>query len=186
MNKEKMKKLGIWLLAISLFAAHVLIRSVAHAEEPSNWKQVHARSGDCRISFPTTPQLMQQSLKVSESGNLNYDIYLAPLNENTLCLLLVATYPTALPPGHEIAGLEGLLNGILGHNPDNKLIFANLLQNHSHPAVDFLIQSSTSYFRAQALMVGNKLYLIAIEGHSTPLDERSFARFLKSFTLLLP
>jgi hypothetical protein len=33
-------------------------------------------------------------------------------------------------------------------------------------------------------MVGNKLYLIAIEGHEKVIDEQSFGRFIQSFSLL--
>jgi hypothetical protein len=185
MNKEKVKKLGIWALAIFLFASHLFIRSVAHADEGGGWKQVYARSGDCRIAFPVAPQLMQQAIRVSDAGHmLTYDVYLAPLNDNSLCLLLVATYPVAIPKGQEMGGLEGLLRGIVGHNPDNKLVFAKAIQYRQHPAIDFLVQSSNSYFRGQALMVGNKLYLIAIEGRDQAIDEKSFSRFSQSFSLV--
>ncbi len=184
-NKDKVKKCGIWLLAIFLFASHIFIRTVAHADEGSVWKLMQSRAGDCRIAFPAAPQVMQQAVKVSDAGHmLTYDIYLAPLNDQTLCLLLVATYPMPIAKGQELNGLEGLLNGIVGHNPDNKLIFAKVTSYRDHPAVDFLVQSSNSYFRGQALMVGNKLYLIALEGHQSPLDESSFSRFVKSFSLL--
>jgi len=36
------------------------------------------------------------------------------------------------------------------------------------------------------LMVGNKLYLIAMEGKKGELDEQIFNRFMKSFQLLSP
>jgi len=179
-----MKKLGIWALALFLLASHVFVRASLHADEGSSWKAITAKTGDCRISFPSVPKLIQQSLKVSEQGHkLSYDVYLAPLTEQSLCLLLVATYPFPLKGGHELAGIEGLLNGILGQNPDNKLLFANVIDHSGHKAVDFMVQSSTSYFRGQALMVGNKLYLLAIEGKAGALDEKSFNKFAGSFAL---
>jgi hypothetical protein len=183
-NKEKAKKLGVWLLAIVLFATHVLIRSVADAGEGDAWKQIYPKTGDCRISFPDMPKLVQQALTVTEEGDkLTYDVYLAPLNEKALCLLLVAVYPFPLKSGHELAGIEGLLNGIVGHHPENKLIFAKVIeQNGGLPAVDFLVQSPLSYFRGTAIMKGNKLYLIAIEGKE--LNENAFIKFFKSFALL--
>ena len=49
--------------------------------------------------------------------------------------------------------------------------------------VDFLVQSPTSFFRGHALMVDNKLYLIAIEGKQGELDEKAFTRFAESFSL---
>jgi len=182
----KIKKIGIWCLAIALFVSHVLLR-VAYAEEtPAEpWKEVLSRTGDCRILFPSVPKLVQQSLNVSEKGHkLLYDIYLAPLQGKSLCLLLVATYPFPLKGGHEIAGLDGLLRGIVGNNPANQLVYANVLEHQGHPVVDFLVQSPTSFFRGQALMINNKLYLIAIEGKAGDLDEAAFAKFAQSFSLM--
>jgi hypothetical protein len=187
--KGKGKTVGIWLIAIFLLATHVFLRTAVHAEETtviqSDWQKVETRTGDCSISFPTAPKLIQQSFTVSKQGDkLTYDVYLAPLNEKSLCLLLVAVYPYALKAGHELAGVEGLLNGIMGQSPDNKLLFANIINQNGHPTVDFLVQSPTSYFRGRAFMVGNKLYLMAIEGVSGALDEAAFVRFTQSFALI--
>jgi hypothetical protein len=185
MQSGKIKKIGIWCLAIFLFVSHILLRSAYAGESQTDgWKEVRSRAGDCRISFPSVPKMVQQSLNVSEKGHkLLYDVYLAPLKGQSLCLLLVATYPFPLKEGHEIAGLEGLLRGIVGNNPENKLVFANVLEHRGHPVVDFLVQSPTSYFRGHALMVENKLYLIAIEGKQGELDEGAFSRFTESFSL---
>lgn len=185
MNRETAKKIGIWLLAIGLLMAHILFRSSAHADEGSAWKQFYAKGGECAIAFPTQPTLVQQSLKLSEGQDrLNYDVYLAPFEDKGVFMLLIATYPRPLAGGHEVAGLEGLLRGIVSHHPDNQLIFANLLQYAEHPALNFLVQSTSSYFRGQALMIGNKLYLIAMEGRKTSMDEQTFVKFLESFKLL--
>ncbi|MDE3045504.1 MAG: hypothetical protein KGJ02_02515 [Verrucomicrobiota bacterium] len=179
LSKPILKKFGIWCLAIGLFAAHILIRSVAHADAP-----MPSSAHNCRIMFPSSPQHVQQSIRLSAEGHtLVYDLYLAPLNNNTLCLLLVATYPSPLTPGNETAALEALLQGLLNHNPENTLAFANATSHKSHPALDFLIQSSNSYFRAFSVMVGNKLYLIAMEGHEVAPNEAQFSQFVKTFGL---
>ena len=192
LDNGKKKAFGIWLVAVFLLATHVFLRASVHAGQTEivapaklNWHQVMTRSGDCAIDFPAAPKLIQQELNVSEQGHkLTYDVYLAPLDDQSLCLLLEAVYPYALKGGHELAGIEGLLNGIIGQSPDNKLLFAKVIEQNGHPTVDFLVQSPTSYFRGQALMVGNKLYLMAIEGISGSLDEESFNRFAQSFSLL--
>ena len=188
MNKEMVRKVGIWFLAFALFAAHLFFRSVAHADELPDagpkWKQIHAKNGECQISFPSAPQLIQQSLPIADGQmRLNYDVYIAPFEDRGVFLLLIATYPMALSGGHEVAGLEGLLKGILGHHPDNKMIFAELIDRAGYPAINFLIQSGKSYFRGEAMMVGNKLYLIAMEGMKGKLDEKVFGRFLDSFQI---
>lgn len=188
MNRESTKKIGIWLLILSLFAIHVFCRSQVQAESiQSTWKEVYARSGDCRISFPALPQLFQQNLKLDEAGKqLSYDIYLAPYLDRGICLLLVAEYPTSLPKGQEIVGLEGLVKGIVSHHAENELIFAELIEMQGFPALNFLIRSGKNYFRGQALMVGNKLYMIAMEGRKQYFEENTFQSFLQSFQLLIP
>lgn len=181
----KCKKIGIWLIAIFLLMTHVMLRSALHAEETGSlWQKMKARSGDCSISFPSSPKMIEQSIPLPEPGlKLNYDVYLSPLDDKSLCLLLVATYPYKLKKGHELAGVEGLLKGILGQHEGNKLHFAKVIKVEGHPAIDFLVQSPTSYFRGQALMVGNKLYLIAIEGRDGAHDEEAFAQLTNSFKL---
>lgn len=186
MKKGLAKKVGVWTLAVALLVAHFFFRTVAHADSgQAGWKQFFAQSGECRINFPSAPQLVQQSLRLNEAGHkLNYDVYLAPFEDKGMCLLLIATYPAALPGGHEIAGLEGLIRGIVGHNPNNKLVFADLKDHQGHPAMDFLVQSGTSYFRGHAVMVENKLFLIAMEGKVSERDESVYTQYLKSFKLL--
>ncbi len=184
MNKTLMKKIGIWFLALSLFAFHLFFRTVAHAESGPTWMKIFAKNGECHISFPSTPQMIQQTLPLADGVNrLVYDVYLAPHEDKGVFLLLVATYPMPLTGGHEIAGLEGLLSGIVNHNPENQLVYADLIELQGHPAMSFLVEGGKSYFRGQALMVGNKLYLIAMEGLKGEMDETVYMRFLKSFNL---
>ena len=187
MQREVVKKLGLWVLTIALIAAHLFFRSQAQAETTGGWKEIYARSGDCRISFPVLPQMIQKNLKMSKSGmNLNYDVYLAPYQDHAICLLLVAQYPTQLPVGNEKAGLEGLLKGIMGQNLENKLIFAEMMELQGFPALNFLVHSEKNVFRGQAVMVGNKLFMIAMEGTQQHFDEPTFQKFLKSFQLMVP
>lgn len=185
MNKTRIKKIGIWLLAFSLFAFHLFFRAVAHAETPGDaWKKIFTKSGECQIAFPTQPQMIQQTLPLADGVNrLSYDVYLAPHEEKGVFLLLIATYPMPLSGGHEVAGLEGLLSGIVNHNPENELVYADLVELLGHPAMSFLVKGGNSYFRGQALMVGNKLYLIAMEGIKDQMDEKVFTQFCKSFKL---
>lgn len=184
MDKKIVKKIGIWFLALSLFAFHVFFRSVAHADSGPSWTKIFSKSGECHISFPSAPQMIQQNLPLADGVNrLSYDVYLAPHEDKGVFLLLVATYPAPLSGGHEIAGLEGLLNGIVSHNPENELVYADIIDLLGHPAMNFLVEGGNSYFRGQALMVGNKLYLIAMEGLKGQMDEAVYARFLKSFNL---
>jgi hypothetical protein len=186
MRKEIAKKFGIWMLAIALFAAHLFFRTVAHADVDSGpgWRQIFAKHGECQIAFPTTPKLIEQSFPLADGVNhLKYDVYISPFEDRGVFMLLIATYPMPLSGGHEIAGLEGLLKGIVGHHPENKLVYSEIANLFEHPAISFLVEGKATYFRGQAVMVGNKLFLIAMEGIKGNLDEPAYSRFFKSFKL---
>ena len=183
MRREAIKTIGLWILTIALIAAHIFFRSQAHAE-PTGWKEIYARTGDCRIAFPVLPQMIEQKLKLNQEGmQLAYDVYLAPYSEHSICVLLIAQYPKAIPPGSEMVGLEGLLKGIINQHPDNRLVFSEMVQMQGFPALNFMVESGKNFFRAQAVMVGNKLYMIAMEGVKQRFEEVIFQRFLKSFHL---
>lgn len=185
MQKVRMKTVGIWVLALSLFAFQLFFRTLGHADGAPSWQKTVAKSGECHIYFPSVPQKIEQTLPLADGVNrLSYDVYLAPHEDKGVYLLLIATYPMPLSGGHEVAGLEGLLSGIVNHNPENNLVYADLIDKQGHPTVDFLVEGGTSYFRGQALMVENKLYLVAMEGIKGNMDEKAFERFLKSFKLL--
>lgn len=185
MKTKTVKKMGIFCLAIGLLMGHFLIRTTLHAAEKPLWQQFSTTGGECEIGFPSKPTYMEQSLQLPEGkGVLRYEVYLAPFENKGVFMLLIATYPQPIAQdGNEVAGLQGLVRGIVSHNPDNRLVYANLLDFVEHPALSFLVQSSANYFRGQAVMVGNKLYLIAMEGKKSEMDEKTFHRFLQSFKL---
>lgn len=197
MERKTTKKVGIWCLAFALFLAHLFFRSVAHADPTPvlldqtkttgaliSWKQVFMKSGDCSIDFPAPPELIHQALQLAEGHKLLYDVYVAPLENKAVFLLLIATYPLPLAKGHEMLGLEALLKGIVGHSPDNELVFVEKIEWNGYPAIHFLVRGGSNYFRGQAFMTGNKLFLVAMEGKEDKREESLFTRFVRSFQLI--
>ncbi len=172
-----------WLFSMGLMITQIFCPSSVDASLNEGWQQFSAKDGGCSISFPVQPNLVQQSIKVAEGQYLYYDIYLAPMEDKGVCMLLVATYPMPLSGAQEVAGLEGLLKGIVGHHAGNQLIFSRLVEYAGHPAMNFLVRSLSNYFRGQAVMIGNKLYLVAMEGKKTELNEKVFERFLESLKI---
>jgi len=149
----------------------------------NQWTEIYPRDEKCSISFPGKPSFMRQSIKVAEGKDLNYDVYLMPFDNKGVFMFLIATYPVAISDQHQTAGLEGLLRGLVGRHPDNQLIFASLSEHVGHPSMNFLIHSVSNYLRGHAIMAGNKLFLIAMEGKKDGIDEKVFDRFVKSFQL---
>lgn len=183
MHQGSFKKVCLWLLTIALFAAHLYFRSQVHADE-IEWQEIFVRSGECRIAFPSLPQMIEQKLKLDHEGAyLTYDVYLAPYRDQSVCLLLVAQYPNEVPAGSEVAGLEGLLRGILHQHPENRVVFADMGKHQGYPAMNFMVQSGKNFFRGRAIMIGNQLYLIAMEGAKQHFQEAMFQKFLKTFRI---
>ncbi len=182
------KKLGIWFFALSLIGLQMLFTNVGFSQESTSWQKTVSQGGECKIEFPSAPQVIQQSLPIAgTSSKLSYDVYIAPHDDKGVFLLLIATYPISMGgAGHEIAGLEGLISGIVNHHPENQLVYAEMTELVGNPAVNFLVEGGGSYFRGQAVMIGNKLYLIAMEGLKDELREDVFNKFLSSFKVVNP
>ncbi len=139
--------------------------------------------GGCKVGFSAEPQVIRETMDLAKSrGQLSYEVYRSKMVNGSESLLLVASYPEPVAPGQELKGIEGFIKGVVGN--DNQLVFAHLTSVEGKEAVDFLIESPTSYFRGLVLMVGSKLYLIAMEGRLGSLDESAFERFSGSFSLV--
>lgn len=148
------------------------------------WSEFHAVAGRCKMSFPTAPEHVSQKLNGPEPGyDLNYDAYISALDERTVFMLLVAQYPEFVDQTYAQMSLEAFLNGILTYNPENQLIFADLLLVEGHEALDFFIRTGGVYFKGRAVMVKNSLYLMAMECDVQIYDEQNYNRFVQSFKL---
>ena len=151
----------------------------------ASWKNFDCVTGNCSMKFPSSPQHVSENMNVPEEGyNLKYDAYIAAATEQkTVYMLLIAQYPDFVNESYARMSLESFLNGILSHNPNNQLIFADLLMVDGHEALDFFIRTGGVYFKGRAMMVKNSLYLMAMECEVQSYDEPHFNHFINSFQL---
>ncbi len=149
-----------------------------------NWKEFHAVSSNCKMKFPSSPDHLSENMRLPEEGfDLKYDAYISAVDQKTVFLLLVAQYPDFVDETYARMSLESFLNGILTHNPNNQLIFADLSLVDGHEALDFFIRTGGVYFKGRALMVKNSLYLMAMECEVQNYDEKNYNTFVNSFQL---
>lgn len=150
------------------------------------WTHVQSTEGKCSMKFPTQPEHISEKMNIPEEGfDLSYDAYISGTEkEDAVFMLLVAQYPDFVDETYAQMSLEGFLNGILTHNPTNQLVFADLALVNGHEALDFFIRSGATYFKGRALLVGNSLYLMAVECEMQNYDEEIYTRFVESFELL--
>ncbi len=149
-----------------------------------DWKEFRATSNNCSMKFPSKPDHLSEKMRIPEEGfDLKYDAYVSSVDQKTVFLLLVAQYPDFVDESYARMSLEGFLNGILTHNPNNQLIFADLSLVGGHEALDFFIRTGGVYFKGRALMVKNSLYLMAMECEVQNYDESNFNIFIDSFQL---
>lgn len=151
----------------------------------SLWQEFQSIEGSCSMQFPKYPDHLSEKMRMPKEGfDLKYDAYISAVDQKTVFLLLIAQYPDFVDETYARMSLEGFLNGILTHNPNNQLIFADLSLVGGHEALDFFIRTGGVYFKGRALMVKNSLYLMAMECEVQNYDESHYNKFVNSFSLV--
>lgn len=160
--------------------------SKATAAAPSSsWNQYYAQRNQYRISFPESPEHMQQTLSSGDSYDMKYDVYVAANQQREVYMVLVAQYPEFVDDSYAELSLETFLNGILQQNPGNQLIFADLTDVQGFKALDFFIRSKDNvYFKGRAIMAQNQLYLLAMECEVHNYVESNYNYFVNSFQIV--
>ncbi len=121
-------------------------------------------------------------MSVPEEGyDLKYDAYVSTADKKSIYMLLIAEYPPFVDQSLAQVSLEGFLNGILSNNPNNQLLYADLLLVDGQQALDFFIRTGGVYFKGRAIMVKNHLYLMAMECEVQNYNEGSYNYFVSSF-----
>ncbi|HEY2809810.1 MAG TPA: hypothetical protein VGJ00_00235 [Rhabdochlamydiaceae bacterium] len=178
---------ALTLIVSPLFAGGTLVQEQnksSKAVAANNWQEFRSVCGKCKMMFPKYPDHLSEKMRLSQEGfDLKYDAYISAADHQTLFLLLIAQYPDFVDEAYAKTSLESFLNGILTHNPDNQLIFADLSLVDGHEALDFFIRTAGVYFKGRALMVKNSLYLMAMECEVQNYDEMSYNTFVNSFKL---
>ena len=152
--------------------------------QSSAWQEFHSVIGKCTMKFPKYPDHLSEKMRLPKEGfDLKYDAYISAMDQKTVFLLLIAHYPDFVDESYARMSLEGFLNGILTHNPNNQLIFADLSLVEGNEALDFFIRTGSIYFKGRALMVKNSLYLMAMECEVQNYDEAHYKTFVESFQL---
>lgn len=179
---------ALMLMVTPLFAGGTIVKenkqleNVATAKQ--NWQEFRTVCGKCKMLFPKNPDHVSEKMRLAQEGfELKYDAYISAADQQTIYLLLIAQYPEFVDESYARTSLESFLNGILTHNPNNQLIFADLSLVDGHEALDFFIRTGGVYFKGRALMVKNSLYLMAMECEVQNYDEASYNTFVTSFKL---
>lgn len=169
----------------SPFVLHASPAKAQGKNSQVSWKEFHSVAGKCKVRFPDAPEHVSESLRMPEGGHeLKYDAYISSMDQQTVFMLLIAQYPDFVDSSYAQMSLESFLNGILTHNNQNQLIFADLILVNGNPGMDFFIRTGGVYFKGRAIMVKNSLYLMAMECEIKNYDEVYFKNFVESFHLL--
>lgn len=164
------------------FASDVV--TIREVTEAKHWQEISHAPGKCSVKFPSAPEHVSEMLQMEGVDfGLQYDAFIAASETQAVFMLLVAQYPDFVDEQFAHRSLEAFLNGILTHNPNNQLLFADLVLVGGNEALDFFIRSGAVYFKGRALMVGNQLYLMAMECEVQNYDEGHYNIFVNSFFL---
>jgi len=148
-----------------------------------SWEKFYSLQGNCEILFPSKPQHMTQKIPIKEINDyMNYDVYMSFLDENnSICMMVIASFPTKIEKDKEKQSLEGFLNGIINHKNEKKLIYAKFSDFKNLNAIDFLLENQNRYFKGKAIILENKLYLIAMEFDNHLDLDKTFQKYIESF-----
>jgi hypothetical protein len=148
------------------------------------WEKFHSIEGNCEILFPNKPHHLKQVVPIKETNEyLNYDVYLSLNDSDTICMMVIANFPSKISPGDEKLSLEGFLNGVINHKNDKKVIYANFSNFYDLSALDFLLENQTRSFKGKVFIKEDKLYLIAIEYNNNLNLDQTFKKYIDSFIL---
>jgi hypothetical protein len=183
-----MKIMG-WMGGLLCLLSHITAESngtpsVPAQTIPSGWKEFHSTPGNCSMIFPVEPEHVSETMVMPHEGfELKYDAYISAADQQTVFMLLIAQYPSFVDESFAQMSLEGFLNGVMTHNPNNQLLFADLLLVDGHEALDFFIRTGNVYFKGRAVMVKNSMYLMAMECEIPKYDEVRYKHFVNSFKI---
>jgi len=153
--------------------------------DSSCWKDFVSKGGRYKVSFPSYPQHVSETLKMQNGKvSIKYDAYIAEQGVDALYMVLIAQYPkTQVRPDPE-AGLKAFLNGLLSHGESSRLVQVEWQDFQGFSSVDFLINTAGILLHGRAVMVDNNLYLVAMESHETRYRSENFQYFVETFTLV--
>ncbi len=173
---------GGYLLAASVLG--VAAESKESEVVASNQQATSVQHGLCSMVFPGNTEKVSEKMQIDgEDFELRYDAYISSPADKTVFMLLVAEYPAFVDEQFARMSLEAFLNGILTYNPNNQLLFAEMVLIQGYEALDFFIRSGATYFKGRALMIKNQLYLMAMECEVQSYDEADYNQFVNSFAL---
>lgn len=183
-RKANLALFGVGLCMATPFGVASEAASITEVAVERNWQEVSHAPGKCSMKFPTAPEHVSEIVEMDGvEFNLQYDAFIASSDTKAIFMLLVAQYPDFVDEQFAHTSLEAFLNGILTHNPNNQLLFADLVLIEGHEALDFFIRSGGVYFKGRALMIKNQLYLMAMECEVQNYDEGHYNMFIDSFLL---
>lgn len=178
---------GLMILGGDVFAQPQSLKELKGGQiaDFKTWKKLQSVHGKCRVAMPDQPEHVTQKMALpEEKTELRYDVYVSGIRDQAVYMMMIAEYPPLIDPSYAELSLESFLNSILTQNPQNRLIFADIISVQGHKALDFFIKTKDVYFKGRAIMANNQLYLLAMECEMQDYHEASFNFFISSFELL--
>ncbi len=177
-----MQPIGFSIQKVSWFD---LFKRTASVDDVRGWTKIQSKEGNCQAHFPKEPEHLSQKMKMQHDNiELQYDVFVADHDRKAVFMMLVARYPSEVSEDNGKKNLEHFLNTILNQNPNNRLIFADLVTvQEKHQGLDFFIRTNRVYFKGRAVQANNCLYLLAMECEVNNYNEKHFNYFIEKFQI---
>jgi len=152
--------------------------------EASAWKLYRPQNGRFEVLFPSLPQHVAES-HPSELGKdfTKYDVYLAQERDGSVYMISMTRYPTKGDPGSSEEILEGVMNGAVKANPNNKLVHSERSTTLNLPSIDFAIQSQDYAIKTKAILDDKSLFVLTVMDRDQSRVDSDFNTFASSFVI---
>lgn len=148
------------------------------------WQTFKSKELKCEVSFPSKPNHIKQIIPLKEiNSSINYNAFLSILEDDSVCMLVVADFPMPIIQSKQNQILENFLNGIINYRNEKKLKTTNFSKFNNLNALDFVLEKENRNFKGKAIINKNKLYLLAMEHDNFLNLDSTFETFLKSLKI---
>lgn len=159
-----------WLNFLVYFSINLVHSSFPHS--------LSFQDGECTFYFPSLPSHHQQVISTADSQkSLQYDAFTAKLKSEGRLFLFVVKYPKQIQLSEKSPVYEGILRSFMSQHPNSQMVYIKKIPNF-HEGIEFLMESSHTFYQGRAFIIDNHVYFIIMECRSVREQQKLFTEIM--------
>lgn len=177
---------ALLFLFAAIFSSDDTITSNSSTKDLSNWQTFTSVEHNFMVDFPTYPESERSSEETTDDIAYSYTQYSSEDSDSTY-LAQAADYDIRPSEYDNKAGLEGMVNGIIGTDDDYQLTSSYFTTHNGYDAIDFTFTyKGGEYYGKGAAIIRDdlstiKAYLLMMMSKYS--DVSKYDKFINSFSI---